>query len=106
MLKGIRISLVILISVSLAACTQTTGNMTKAERRKAEAQNRAVGQLILGVALVGAGVALGATAGAGRHAGPRYRAGPRRGGGNRCAPMYASSTPTNTWGPGSMCLGN
>ncbi len=72
--KGLRIFAITLLSISLAACTQTTSKMSKAERRKVEAQNRAVGQLIAGAIVVGAAVVIGASASRGHtYYGGNYR---------------------------------
>lgn len=95
-LKVIRMIIVGFLVVALASCTQTTGNMTKAERRKAEAQNRAVGQLIAGAAIVGAAVVLGASASGGHtyyHRAPRGSRGHNYRGGNNCGVQYWTPNP-------------
>lgn len=90
-MKGLRIFAVTLLSISLAACTQTTGSvntrggkvihtqkqLTKAERRRIAEQQQAIATaIILGAVVLGAAASSG-----GRHYGGNQRYYRHRGGG-------------------------
>jgi len=112
-MKGIRMILVVMLAVGLAACQTIEPPAGKGGKAYSQSQKKSAAQrerereqakAVLGLFVLAAGTAVLGAAGSGPSYRPSYRQGHSAGASGRgCQSQYSTPNPGQGWGPGNFC---